>query len=61
MGEPTGFLKWRRITPKRRPVSLRLHDWREVYEPLEVETLKQQAGRCMDCGIPFCNSGCPLG
>jgi glutamate synthase (NADPH/NADH) small chain len=61
MGETTGFLKWRRIMPKRRPVSVRLHDWHEVYEPFERETLKEQAGRCMDCGIPFCNSGCPLG
>jgi glutamate synthase (NADPH/NADH) small chain len=61
MGEVTGFLKWRRITPKRRPVDVRVHDWREVYEPFPEETLKQQAGRCMDCGIPFCNNGCPLG
>jgi len=61
MGESTGFLKWRRITPKRRPVSARLHDWMEVYEPFPREALKQQAGRCMDCGIPFCNNGCPLG
>ncbi len=61
MGETTGFLKWGRITPKRRPVSVRLHDWHEVYEPFERGTLKQQAGRCMDCGIPFCNNGCPLG
>jgi len=61
MGETTGFLKWKRITPKRRPVSVRIHDWREVYEPFDRELLKQQAGRCMDCGIPFCNNGCPLG
>src|SRR5512138_1234241 len=61
MGETTGFLKWKRITPKRRPVSVRVHAWREVYEPFERATLVQQAGRCMDCGIPFCNSGCPLG
>ena len=61
MGEPTGFLQWKRITPTRRPVSVRLHDWHEVYEPFERDTLKQQAGRCMDCGIPFCNFGCPLG
>jgi glutamate synthase (NADPH/NADH) small chain len=61
MGETTGFLKWRRITPKRRPVSVRVHDWREVYEPFPPDTLRQQAGRCMDCGIPFCNNGCPLG
>ncbi|MEK7693292.1 MAG: glutamate synthase subunit beta [Chloroflexota bacterium] len=61
MGEATGFLKWGRITPKRRAVSVRLHDWHEVYEPFARDTLKQQAGRCMDCGIPFCNNGCPLG
>jgi glutamate synthase (NADPH/NADH) small chain len=61
MGETTGFLKWGRITPKRRPVPLRLHDWHEVYEPFDRDALKQQAGRCMDCGIPFCNNGCPLG
>jgi glutamate synthase (NADPH/NADH) small chain len=61
MGETTGFLKWERITPKRRPVSVRLQDWREVYEPFDPEALKLQAGRCMDCGIPFCNNGCPLG
>jgi glutamate synthase (NADPH) small chain len=61
MGEVTGFLKWGRIAPARRPVSVRVHDWHEVYEPLERDTLKQQAGRCMDCGIPFCNNGCPLG
>jgi glutamate synthase (NADPH/NADH) small chain len=61
MGETTGFLKWKRITPSRRPIDVRLHDWREVYEPFDRELLKQQAGRCMDCGIPFCNMGCPLG
>jgi glutamate synthase (NADPH/NADH) small chain len=61
MAEATGFLKWRRVTPTRRPVPVRIHDWQEVYEVLDRETLKQQAGRCMDCGIPFCNNGCPLG
>jgi len=61
MGETTGFLKWGRVTPQRRPVDVRVHDWREVYEPFERDKLKLQAGRCMDCGIPFCNSGCPLG
>jgi glutamate synthase (NADPH/NADH) small chain len=61
MGETTGFLKWQRILPKRRPVSVRLHDWHEVYEPFNEEVLRKQAGRCMDCGIPFCNNGCPLG
>lgn len=61
MGETTGFLKWERSGPKRRPVELRLKDWKEVYEPFETDKLKSQAGRCMDCGIPFCNNGCPLG
>jgi glutamate synthase (NADPH/NADH) small chain len=61
MGETTGFLKWGRETPTRRPVPVRLRDWREVYEPFPAEKLQLQAGRCMDCGIPFCNNGCPLG
>ena len=61
MGEPTGFLNWGRATPKRRPIPVRVTDWREVYEPFAKEELKHQAGRCMDCGIPFCNNGCPLG
>src|SRR3954447_14659918 len=61
MGELTGFLKWQRETPTRRPVPVRLRDWKEVYEPFPPETLALQAGRCMDCGIPFCNNGCPLG
>ena len=61
MGEATGFLKWGRQTPTRRPVPVRLRDWKEVYEPFDRSVLVQQAGRCMDCGIPFCNHGCPLG
>jgi len=61
VGEPTGFLKWGRSGPKRRPVPVRITDWREVYEPFDTAELKHQAGRCMDCGIPFCNNGCPLG
>ncbi len=61
MGEPTGFLKWDRRSPERRPVPVRLRDWREVYEDFDPEALREQAGRCMDCGIPFCNNGCPLG
>ena len=61
MGEPTGFLKWGRETPARRPVAERVHDWHEVYLPFEGKKLVVQAGRCMDCGIPFCNNGCPLG
>jgi glutamate synthase (NADPH) small chain len=61
MGETTGFLKWEREAPTRRPVPVRLRDWREVYEPFPPDKLAIQAGRCMDCGIPFCNNGCPLG
>ncbi|MDP4691697.1 MAG: glutamate synthase subunit beta [Ilumatobacteraceae bacterium] len=61
MGEATGFLKWDRQGPQRRSVPVRLRDWKEVYEPFDKDELKHQAGRCMDCGIPFCNNGCPLG
>src|SRR5438309_4223981 len=61
MGETTGFLKWKREGPTRRPVSTRVHDWQEVYTPFARVSLMAQAGRCMDCGIPFCNNGCPLG
>src|SRR5262245_11477627 len=61
MGEATGFLTWEREAPVRRPVPVRLKDWREVYEPFPPEKVQVQAGRCMDCGIPFCNNGCPLG
>ena len=61
MGEATGFLKWERALPTRRPVPVRLKDWKEVYEDFPVEAAQTQAGRCMDCGIPFCNNGCPLG
>lgn len=62
MGDPQGFLKNTvRELPKRRPVDLRLLDWKEVYEDFSDGTLKAQASRCMDCGIPFCHNGCPLG
>lgn len=61
MADPRGFLTTPRETPTRRPVDLRLMDWREVYEPFAGERLRDQAGRCMDCGIPFCHNGCPLG
>ncbi|MFM7535109.1 MAG: glutamate synthase subunit beta [Acidimicrobiales bacterium] len=61
MGETTGFLKWGRETPTRRPVPVRLLDWHEVYEDFPADKVRTQAGRCMDCGIPFCNNGCPLG
>ncbi len=61
MGELGGFMKYSRDTPTRRPVEIRLKDWKEVYNPFPVTELKSQAARCMDCGIPFCNNGCPLG
>src|SRR5690242_7924594 len=61
MADPKGFLSTPRENPVRRPVDLRLLDWREVYEPFPPSRLERQAGRCMDCGIPFCHNGCPLG
>ena len=61
MGDQQGFLKHGRQVPARRPVPVRLKDWKEVYEEFPAETLQTQASRCMDCGIPFCNQGCPLG
>ena len=61
MADPRGFLTHTRELPTRRPVPVRLRDWREVYENFPADKLRQQASRCMDCGIPFCNSGCPLG
>jgi len=63
MGKPTGFIEWTRLLPKKRPIGERLHDWREV-EPvaglLESDAIRPQAGRCMDCGVPFCTQGCPI-
>ncbi len=61
MGKATGFLEHTRELPTRRPVQQRVTDWLEVYEPFPVASLKAQASRCMDCGIPFCHQGCPLG
>jgi len=62
VADPKGFLKTReRQTPARRPVALRLMDWKEVYEQGDAATTRKQAARCMDCGIPFCHHGCPLG
>ena len=62
MADPKGFLKTtEREVPARRPVPIRLMDWKEVYEKGDSATLVRQAGRCMDCGIPFCHQGCPLG
>ncbi|HEX3706872.1 MAG TPA: glutamate synthase subunit beta [Mycobacteriales bacterium] len=61
MADPRGFLTTPRETPKRRPVDVRIQDWQEVYQDFEPDRLQKQAGRCMDCGIPFCHQGCPLG
>jgi glutamate synthase (NADPH/NADH) small chain len=61
MGDVQGFLKHGRELPQRRPVPVRIKDWKEVYEPFAEGKLETQASRCMDCGIPFCNNGCPLG
>ena len=62
MADPRGFLKYtKRVLPERRPVAERVHDWKEVYQEFSEDTLREQAARCMDCGVPFCHTGCPLG
>jgi glutamate synthase (NADPH/NADH) small chain len=61
MADPRGFLTTSRENPTRRPVDVRILDWHEVYEDFATDRLQKQAGRCMDCGIPFCHQGCPLG
>jgi len=61
VADPRGFLKAGRQLPTRRPVDIRIQDWQEVYEPFGESRLRTQASRCMDCGIPFCHNGCPLG
>ncbi|MEQ4304523.1 glutamate synthase subunit beta [Plantactinospora sp. B6F1] len=61
MPDPSGFLKHDRKLPARRPVPVRISDWREVYPSADEGLIRDQATRCMDCGIPFCHDGCPLG
>lgn len=62
MADPKGFLKvTERELPARRPVPVRIMDWKEVYEPGDENVVRRQAGRCMGCGVPFCHQGCPLG
>ncbi|MGE5131461.1 MAG: glutamate synthase subunit beta [Gemmatimonadota bacterium] len=61
MADPRGFMTTPRELPARRPVDVRIQDWREVYTEFAAGKLERQAGRCMDCGIPFCHNGCPLG
>ncbi len=62
MADPKGFMKFAREGPKRRPVELRVKDWKEFYESISEEKLQTQGARCMDCGVPFCQStnGCPV-
>ena len=61
MGKPTGFLETPRETHPYRPVSERINDFRAVYNPLPIVKVRDQGARCMDCGVPFCHQGCPLG
>ena len=61
MGKVTGFIEIGRKKPPTRPISERVRDWQEVYLPYQRPALREQAARCMDCGIPFCHQGCPLG
>src|SRR5215467_5261609 len=61
MADPTAFLSTQRQTAPRRPADVRITDWREVYASMRDPDLERQASRCMDCGIPFCHNGCPLG
>ena len=61
MGKPTGFLECTRELPAKRPVQERVKDYKEFIEPYSEEKLNQQSGRCMNCGVPFCHNGCPLG
>ena len=60
MGKATGFMEYGRELPARRPVSVRINDWFEIYQDLPEDKLRKQGARCMDCGVPFCNTGCPV-
>ena len=60
MGKVTGFIEYGRELPARRPVPQRINDWFEIYTEFPEEKLRQQGARCMDCGVPFCHTGCPL-
>ena len=60
VGKITGFLEYARQTPARRPGVERVNDWFDIYRPMPEESVKIQAARCMDCGIPFCHTGCPV-
>ena len=60
MGKVTGFMEYTRELPQRRDPAVRIKDWFEIYQPFPEEQLRTQAARCMDCGVPFCHTGCPL-
>ncbi len=60
MGKPTGFLEYQRTLPTRRPPQERIKDWFEIYQPFPTESVQQQGARCMECGVPFCHTGCPV-
>ena len=60
MGKVTGFMEYTRELPQRRPPAERVRDWFEIYQPFAEPSLQAQAARCMDCGVPFCHTGCPL-
>ena len=60
MGKVSGFLEYTREVPERRPPSERINDWLEIYNPFPEDKIKLQGARCMDCGIPFCHTGCPV-
>ncbi|MCX6637757.1 MAG: glutamate synthase, partial [Acidobacteria bacterium] len=60
MGKVTGFMEYTRETPERRPAPVRVHDYFEVYREFPEEKVRTQGARCMDCGVPFCHTGCPL-
>ena len=60
MGKTTGFLEYSRELPQRRPPAERIRDWFEIYQPFPEESVRTQGARCMDCGVPFCHTGCPL-
>src|SRR4051812_1699250 len=61
MGKPTGFMEWPQAHPHKRETAERLRDFKELYLPHAEGEARQQAGRCMGCGVPFCHQGCPLG
>jgi glutamate synthase (NADPH) small chain len=60
MGKVTGFMEYTRELPQRRPVTERIEDWFEIYKPFPEENIRDQGARCMDCGVPFCHTGCPV-